>query len=576
MRSVVHEVEQKVNRLQEQTRLWAERGMDEQIFIESDLELVKSIRQHTPDQLFGVGKERPLVVAFFGGTGVGKSSLLNRFADQQIARVGIERPTSREVTLYLHQEIEITTLPKDFPLHKINIRQHTDARNRDVLWMDMPDIDSVETDNLDTVKEWIPYIDVLVYVVSPERYRDERGWRYLLEHGYQHAWLFVINQWDLLDQGCDEINTDFEEILARVGFKDPLIFRTDCLNGTNKDDFKRLRETLLEVSDEHNLEEIERRGFNIRLQSLQQVLEALVAKLGTKENFDQLQQFQQQNWSEVSSEIQSHLILPMQQLAAKYNSPTNSMFKLIGLFQKNKVEDEDGSEVQHLDQKLVGDLEGIWDDWVQAKIHGALNKLTWQAENLKLPTKTIKLRLQRLRSVNRERVESRLKSGLQEGLANPGTRLQRFFYHTFGILGTVLPVVALVWVAYRVVSVFSNEATQEYLGANFAIHSALLVLLAWIIPFLLHRKLQPSLVKAAKNGLNNGLEDALTEIDAEVSETLQQVKELQNDLFNRGEKLIADCKAKNTSEEPIDQETLTRMLQKELQGEDSLPKIGGV
>ena len=37
--------------------------------------------------------ERPLVVGLFGGTGVGKSSLLNRLAGSDIARTGVVRPT---------------------------------------------------------------------------------------------------------------------------------------------------------------------------------------------------------------------------------------------------------------------------------------------------------------------------------------------------------------------------------------------------------------------------------------------------------------------------------------------------
>ena len=44
--------------------------------------------QFRPSDLFS-NAERPLVVGLFGGTGVGKSSLLNRLADAEIARTGV-------------------------------------------------------------------------------------------------------------------------------------------------------------------------------------------------------------------------------------------------------------------------------------------------------------------------------------------------------------------------------------------------------------------------------------------------------------------------------------------------------
>ena len=68
----------------------------------------------------------------------------------------------------------------------------------------MPDFDSTEQSNKQLVLQWLPHIDVLIYVVSPERYKDEKAWRLLLAEGARHAWLFVINQWD---KGADNMKT---------------------------------------------------------------------------------------------------------------------------------------------------------------------------------------------------------------------------------------------------------------------------------------------------------------------------------------------------------------------------------
>ena len=81
------------------------------------------------NSLFLQKHTRPLVVAFMGGTGVGKSSLLNKLAGQSIARTGVERPTSREVTLYHHQSVSINQLDEKFPLQQIQVAQHTESAN---------------------------------------------------------------------------------------------------------------------------------------------------------------------------------------------------------------------------------------------------------------------------------------------------------------------------------------------------------------------------------------------------------------------------------------------------------------
>jgi len=73
----------------------------------------------SPEDLFA--EQRPLIVAFFGGTGVGKSTLLNRLAGDTVARVGIERPTSREITVYLHRALPTERLRQHLPVEQLRI-----------------------------------------------------------------------------------------------------------------------------------------------------------------------------------------------------------------------------------------------------------------------------------------------------------------------------------------------------------------------------------------------------------------------------------------------------------------------
>jgi hypothetical protein len=233
---------------------WAKQAIAEGYLPTETAQVLLHIEQRSPEQLFAtsaLSQERPLIVAFMGGTGVGKSSLLNRLAGQAIARVGVERPTSREVTLFLHRSSAIQHLPPGLPLESIKISQHDDDENSHMVWIDMPDFDSVELSNKRLVLEWLPHIDVLIYVVSPERYRDNKAWQLLLAEGARHAWLFVMNQWD---RGQVVQFEDFKRQLHAVGFTDPLMFRTSC-SEPEGDDFAALLSQLAVLNDQHGVEQ---------------------------------------------------------------------------------------------------------------------------------------------------------------------------------------------------------------------------------------------------------------------------------------------------------------------------------
>ena len=43
-------------------------------------------------------------------------------------------------------------------------------------------VGKAEQKNKDIVMQWLPFVDVLIYVVSPERYRDNKAWRFRRFH----------------------------------------------------------------------------------------------------------------------------------------------------------------------------------------------------------------------------------------------------------------------------------------------------------------------------------------------------------------------------------------------------------
>jgi hypothetical protein len=469
-----------------------------------------------PNNLFGKDRSRPLLVAFMGGTGVGKSSLLNRLAGKAIAKAGIERPTSREVTLYHHHSVNLQHLPEHFPLAQINIAQHDDASKQHIIWIDMPDIDSIEQHNRQLVLQWLPYIDVLVYVVSPERYRDEKAWRLLLAEGAKHAWLFVLNQWD---RGQPAQYTDFQQQVQIAGFNEPLIFKTVCAEEVQNDEFDNVQSTLLSLANQHTIRQLEQIGLQLRKNQLRQTLTSLQQLLGAEPAWQQLPQWWDQQWSKTSTVLQQGFAWPLQQCAKHYAEHSGDV----------------------LNPPSAYGL--LWDAWAQARFDDALDELIINADQQGLPALPLKRRLSALREQAAQHVRSQTEAAARQALANPGNAVQRSFIKSLHILAILLPLLAMIWVGYQVFVGYyiSNQTNSHYLGVDFAIHSSLLIALTWLTPFFILKKCQPSLQKSALRGLNKGLANALSQIDADVSGVLNTLNQQQHQQAQQLSQLIEQC-----------------------------------
>ena len=488
-----------------QAQNWAETALSEgRLSAERARELL-AMDLRSPAQLFGgAGHEgvRPLIVAFMGGTGVGKSSLLNRLAGQAIARVGVERPTSREVTLYHYRALSPQQLPAGLPLDSIKINQHDDAGNSNIVWIDMPDFDSVELANKRLVLEWLPHIDVLLYVVSPERYRDNKAWQLLLAEGAKHAWLFVMNQWD---RGQSVQFDDFRRQLHKAGFTDPLIFRTSCAEPEG-DEFAELLHQLHELSGRHNMAELVLRGGQLRKQQLMQVLGQLLNDFPDQAHA-QCQQDLETLWRQAESQLFEGLSWPLQQLSQAWAD---------NLGQKTEIQ--------------------LWDDWAQNRLNDLLDQLILQAAQSGLPSKPLKTALHGVREHAGENLTARVELAGRQALVKPGNAMQRFLIRFTAVCETLLPLVAMGVVGYQVFNGYYHSAADEtapaYLGANFAIHSVLLIGLSWLIPYFLHQKIQPSLRKAAYKGARKGFRQGLATVLAQIQQALDTERK-RNDVLRR-------------------------------------------
>jgi len=304
---------------------WTSKAIDTGWLAPEAMHQVNAVQASTPAELFA-GSDRPLVVGFFGGTGVGKSSLMNRLAGEPIARTSAQRPTSTDITAYIHTSVRVDRLPPKFPMDKLRTTMHHNADYASVLWLDMPDFDSVETTHRELVEQWLPFIDVLVYVVSPDRYRDDEGWRLLLKHGQRHAWLFVMNHWDRGDPIQKE---DFQQLLHSAGLANPLLFCTDCNpdKPSITDDFKAFDETIRALAEEQLIGELEKHGVFQRLGEIKSTAQSLEASLGDENVIGRWQEQWKNQWATRSDELNQAVQWQIPNLAEPFAEDRDTRLK---------------------------------------------------------------------------------------------------------------------------------------------------------------------------------------------------------------------------------------------------------
>ena len=531
--------------LVEKTKRWAEQALAAGWLNQEAAQALCNFDARTPEALFNHNGSRPLIVAFMGGTGVGKSSLLNRLAGKAIAKVGIERPTSREVTLFHHRDVAIHHLPEKLPIEKIRIAQHDDGTKKNIIWIDMPDFDSTEQTNKVLVFEWLPHIDVLIYVVSPERYRDEKAWRLLLSEGSRHAWLFVLNQWDRGQQAQYE---DFKLQLGKAGFVEPIIFKTVCAESAYPDEFASLESTILSLSNKHVVAELEQRGAQIRKGELRQKLQAILHALGSQSAAKQAEERWQPLWHTTASQLQQGFAWPIQKLATYY---ADHAADLIANPATSSTQTDQATTL-------------LWDDWAQARFGDALDEFIVNVDQLGLPVTPLKNQLAAIRTKAPKIIQAQSELHVRQALANPGNVLHRGFLKFVRFCEIVLPLAAIGWVGYQVfVGYYASNANHEaYLGVDFAIHSSLLILISWLIPWFILKKLKPSLEKSALRGLNKGLGNAITMIDGEVLGIVETVTNQHTEQLRQVAEISEQCSAGDSykPEKVSSDNPLTRML----------------
>ncbi len=206
--------------------------------------------------------EAPLVVATFGGTGTGKSTLVNALVGEEVAVPGKQRPTTTTPTLVAHPDADLA--PLGLPLDRLRVKRADAGFLREFVLVDCPDPDTTEVQaegegastNLGRLRELLPHCDVLLVVSTQQKYRNARVADELAHAARGCRLLFV--QTHAADDG--DIREDWRRVLGeRFELSPDDLYFVDSVRAQSERDagrlptgeFARLLETLRTELSEH-------------------------------------------------------------------------------------------------------------------------------------------------------------------------------------------------------------------------------------------------------------------------------------------------------------------------------------
>ena len=178
-------------------------------------------------QSMRVRLEAPLVVATLGGTGTGKSALVNALVGSEVAPTGRSRPTTRRPAIICRPNLTPEMLGIDPAA--VQLVQRDLPALQDLVIVDCPDPDTTEQTeasgtNLARLRGILPHCDVLLITTTQQKYRSARVAHELAAAAPGARLVFVQTHAD----EDEDIRDDWREVLEDQ-YTTGQIFRVDSL-----------------------------------------------------------------------------------------------------------------------------------------------------------------------------------------------------------------------------------------------------------------------------------------------------------------------------------------------------------
>ncbi|MEO8744227.1 MAG: GTPase [Candidatus Dormibacter sp.] len=174
------------------------------------------------------------VLALAGGTGVGKSTLLNAIAGENVSLASARRPTTSDAVAWVpsSRERELAGLLEWLGISEV--REHAGGAFADVAVIDLPDFDSIALEHRERVDALLPRVDAVAWIVDPEKYMD-----HVVHGGYLREFaprirrqIVVLNRCDLLSPAdAGRVAEDMRKQLHRDGAGDIDVVATRAREG---------------------------------------------------------------------------------------------------------------------------------------------------------------------------------------------------------------------------------------------------------------------------------------------------------------------------------------------------------
>lgn len=228
-----------------------------------------------------------LIVALIGATGAGKSTLLNALAASRIAIEGVDRPTSRAPVVYA---------PEDAPLGKLEslgarieryVPQRTAQGWSGQIFVDTPDLNSVETSHRAITRAVLEQADVAVVVLHRGSVAEAVQIDFLAEFARRRRVVFVLNFADELGPTAREELKAQARRIAREQFgltdDDAQIFAVSALHARRGDgeafDYDALLAALRALGERATVERIRASNASSTLRELGERANAATTEL---------------------------------------------------------------------------------------------------------------------------------------------------------------------------------------------------------------------------------------------------------------------------------------------------------